>query len=107
MSEIPTSSADASDTSAPAPVVTLLGDAEVTLLTGSAFSDSGATAADAENSPLTVSTVGFVDVSTPGVYRIFYSATDSFGQTATVTRTVTVVYRNSGEPLGNITLGAY
>lgn len=92
---------------AASPVVTILGNADLAVMTGSDFTDPGATAVDADNAPLSVCADGHVDVSTPGVYQILYSATDSRGRTATAIRRVTVVYRNSGESLWNITLGAY
>ena len=79
----------------------------MTILTGAEFEDPGATAVDSENQSLEVMTIGSVDSSTPGSYRILYSATDENGRTSVVARTVTVVYRNSSEKLWDIHLGAY
>ena len=69
------------------PVITLLGEATVTIEFGSTYSDAGATADGGE----TVTSSGTVDTSTVGTYTITYSATDAVGNTGTATRTVNVV----------------
>ncbi|MDB6032602.1 MAG: uncharacterized protein JWM16_2940, partial [Verrucomicrobiales bacterium] len=77
-----------SDTTAP--VVTLVGSANMTVECHGTFTDPGATAADACAGALTPSVSGSVSVNTPGVYTLTYSATDPSGKTGTATRTVTV-----------------
>jgi hypothetical protein len=75
------------------PVITLNGDADMTLECGvDTFTDPGATAADScdQNVPVVVGG-DTVDPSTPGVYVLTYDATDDSGNAADqVTRTVTV-----------------
>jgi hypothetical protein len=72
------------------PVVTLVGAAAITIEGGSGYTDAGATAVDVVSGPLTVTTSGAVNPGVMGVYTLTYSATDAAGNTATVTRTVTV-----------------
>ena len=74
------------------PVVTLNGQTSLTLTQGDAFIDAGVTVID--NSGETIDAVvsgDTVDTSVPGVYTITYTATDSAGNSASTTRTVTVV----------------
>lgn len=64
---------------------------------GSSFDAlEGVTALDARDGDLTnaVTVTGSVDVATVGDYRLSYSVTDSSGNVATATRTVSVVLRN-------------
>ena len=73
------------------PVITLTGNASVTVELGSTYTDAGATATDASGA-ITVTSSGTVDTDTVGTYTITYSASDASGNAATdVTRTVTVV----------------
>ncbi len=73
------------------PTITLAGDATMSLTIGAAFTDPGATAADACDGPVTVSVgVDGVDVNTPGDYIVTYTATDAGGNSSTVDRVVTV-----------------
>ena len=80
---------DAPDTTAP--VITVLGDNPLVLPVGSTFTDPGATALDETDGAIEVSASGEVNTAVPGDYTITYSATDAAGNTATATRTVTVV----------------
>ena len=76
-----------------APVITLVGDAAVSVELGSDYTDAGATASDNIDGDITASivTVNPVDVSTAGTYTITYNVVDSSGNAATeVTRAVTV-----------------
>jgi hypothetical protein len=57
----------------------------------STYTDAGATAFDNVGGTTTVSATGTVDHNSNGTYSIVYSATDLSGNTATATRTVTVV----------------
>lgn len=77
------------------PVITLIGDAEVTVEGGSGtYNDPGATAVDAVSGDVTSSVVavgGALDLSVVGTTYIVYRAEDAAGNTATATRTVHVV----------------
>ena len=73
------------------PVITLSGEATVTLEAGTAYVDAGVTATDNIDDSVSVTTSGSVDSDTPGTYTLTYTATDAAGNTATATRTVTVV----------------
>jgi hypothetical protein len=75
-----------------APVITLEGDAEMTLTVGDDFTDPGFTATDAEDGDLTddVVVTGTVDTETAGTYTITYTVEDSDENETTATRTVIV-----------------
>ena len=76
-----------------APVITLVGDAEITVEVGSTYTDLGATASDNYDGDITadIVTVNNVDTSVIGSYTVTYNVTDSSGNAATeVTRTVSV-----------------
>jgi formylglycine-generating enzyme required for sulfatase activity len=79
-----------SDTTAP--VVTLLGDANVTHAKDVAWVDPGATASDTLDGNLTnqVTITGAVDVNSTGTYVLTYSVSDGAGNDSNVTRTVNV-----------------
>ena len=59
---------------------------------GTTYEEPGYTAIDSIDNDLTssVKVTNNVDTSTPGVYRIIYSVTNSAGVTITKTRTVIV-----------------
>ena len=76
------------------PVITLTGEATVTIEVGSTYTDAGATATDNYDGDLTSSivTVSTVDETTVGTYTLTYNVTDANGNVAVeVTRTVNVV----------------
>lgn len=76
------------------PVLTLNGDANMTVELGSSYVEQGATALDALDGNLTSAIVitGTVDSNSVGTYIVFYNAIDGSGNIATeVTRTVNVV----------------
>ena len=76
-----------------APVIILIGEAEVTIDNGSEYTDAGASATDNVDGDISSSIVvtGSVDTSTAGTYTITYNVSDSSGNAAvTVTRTVIV-----------------
>ncbi len=75
------------------PVLTLNGANPLTINVGESYSEPGATADDAIDGDLTASieVTGTVDTNTPGDYTITYTVTDSSNNTATATRTVSVV----------------
>ena len=62
-----------------APVVTLNGDASITIELGTTYVDQGATAFDSHDGSVSVTTTGDVDTDTVGTYIITYSATDASG----------------------------
>ena len=76
------------------PVITLTGEATVTIEVGSTYTDAGATATDNYDGDITSSivTVNPVDATTVGTYTLTYNVTDANGNVAVeVTRTVNVV----------------
>jgi hypothetical protein len=75
------------------PVITLIGNASVTINEGSNYTDAGATATDNYDGNITSKIVehGIVNTAVAGTYNITYEVTDSSGNTADVVRTVTVV----------------
>ncbi len=80
-----------------APVVTMNGDAEITLEFGATFTDPGATATDAEDGTLTPVVDCNVSTSVAGTYTCTYTATDSGNLSDTATRTV-IVQEEAVEP---------
>ncbi|CAA6828043.1 MAG: Unknown protein [uncultured Sulfurovum sp.] len=75
------------------PVLTLVGDANLTLEVNTPYTELGATAIDALDGNLTSSIVitGSVDIQTLGKQTLTYSVTDTDNNTATVERNITVV----------------
>jgi hypothetical protein len=82
------------------PVITLVGNAAVTLTVGDAYNEQGATATDAEDGDISANIVvggDVVNTAAAGTYTVTYNVMDSFGNAAPeVTRTVTV--NNPPEP---------
>ena len=74
------------------PVLTLLGDANMSQAKDSAWVDPGATASDSLDGNLTssITITGTVDVNTTGVYTLTYSISDGASNEANATRTVNV-----------------
>ena len=73
------------------PVITLTGDATVTIELGATYTDAGATATDLSGD-ITVTSTSTVDTDIVGSYTVTYTATDASGNQATaVVRTVNVV----------------
>ncbi len=86
------SATETSLVSNPPPVVTLAGSTAVTLECGSSFVDPGATALDACDGPVAVTTTGAVNTAVVGVYPLVYDAVDSAGGSALdVTRLVSII----------------
>ncbi len=74
-----------------APVLQLMGDRHITITAGSAFPEPGYSATDNCDGDLTGQvTVTGLDRYIAGTYTVVYSVTDSFGNTTTDYRTVTV-----------------
>jgi len=84
----PPDEVDQPTSSSPPPTITLIGADQITIECGTPFTDPGATAT-ACGASVAVTTTGTVDIHTPGVYSITYTATAN-SQTTTATRTVTV-----------------
>jgi len=81
------------------PVITLLGNATVTITKDDGYTDAGATAQDEEDGVITdkIVTANNVNHTTPGTYSVTYNVTDSGGKAADqVTRTVIVNTRATG-----------
>jgi hypothetical protein len=80
------------------PTISLNGDATVSILFGGAFNDPGATATDAEDGNLTsrIAVVSDLDTGVAGDYTITYTATDSAGASASLSRIVTVTAGSAG-----------
>lgn len=87
------------------PVITLLGETNITLLAGDSYTDAGATANDNKDGDLTSKivktiykdgvTVSAISTVSPSVYEIRYSVTDSVGNMSeVVTRNITVINDN-------------
>jgi hypothetical protein len=74
-----------------APVITLTGNATITLNVGDTYTEAGATVTDDVDGSIAVVITGTVDTSIAGAYIVHYNATDTVGNNATeVLRTVTV-----------------
>jgi|GEM_PF-1262134 len=72
------------------PVITLNGDANITLTEGEIYNELGATALDDVDGEIDVSISGDVNGSIGGIYTITYTATDSSNNSASKTRTVNI-----------------
>ena len=88
-----------------APVITLVGDAEITLSVGEIYEELGATATDNYDTNLNVVIAGdAVDTETEGTYVVTYNVTDNEGNVATqVTRTIIV--ESTSNPIIAIVIG--
>jgi hypothetical protein len=84
------------------PVITLNGEVSVTLEQNANYTELGATALDAVDGNVSVSISGAVDTSTIGNYTVTYTAQDSAGNEANLTRSVEVI--NTTPTLSSITL---
>ena len=74
------------------PVITLTGDAEISVIQGSTYTEQGAIWADNKDGAGSATVSGSVDTSVVGTYTISYDYTDAAGNVATtVARTVNVV----------------
>lgn len=82
------------------PTISLVGESNVILLTNQVYEEAGVSISvdltDTKTNLESVLKVGSVDEKIPGVYKITYSITDIYKNTASVTRTIYVL-----EPLGD------
>jgi len=77
------------------PVITLNGDANLTLNVGDTYTELGATATDDRDGNVAVDINGTVDTNQTGNYTVTYTATDKAGNEASKTRVVGVVAKSS------------
>jgi endo-1,3(4)-beta-glucanase len=77
------------------PVITLNGEASITIEQGTVYSDPGATATDSVDGTLDVPVSGTVETEV-GEYTLTYTATDAGGNSASVDRIVTVIEADAG-----------
>jgi len=76
-----------------APVITLIGDATISLTKGTAYAEQGATASDTEDGDVTSAIViggDTVDVDVLATYEVTYTVEDSDGNTTVANRTIEV-----------------
>jgi len=73
------------------PVITLIGDVNLSIILGTPYIDAGATANDDRDGTLSVVITGELNSSKVGIYTKTYTATDSAGNHASVIRTVNVL----------------
>ena len=86
------------------PIVTLDGDAVISLNVGDTYTEMGALATDDTDGTVPVVISGDVNTSIPGTYTITYYAIDSAGNySITETRTVTVASGDGSVPAENTT----
>ena len=92
-----TASSTPASTNTTPPTVTLKGAAAIQVAQGASFTDPGATAVDASGTDITssIKETGSVDTTTVGLYTLTYTATDAAGNTASVSRVVSVVAATS------------
>lgn len=83
------------------PVINVAGDLAVSINEGDAWSDAGATALDGADGEVAVTVTGVVDNGTAGSYSLTYTATDAAGNSASETRTVTVLAVASSSIVGD------
>ena len=72
------------------PLLTLEGPDSVMIIVGTPYIDAGATCVDGVDGPLTPTSTGTVDTGQTETYTVTYSCTDRTGNTAEVSRIVTV-----------------
>ena len=84
------------------PVITLLGQSEITIFTGTIFNDPGATATDNVDGDISgnIVTTGLVNSDSAGTYSLFYNVADSTGNKASeVSRIVNVIDSDTLAPV--------
>jgi len=81
-----------------APIITLNGDSEITLLRNGNYSELGATAIDERDGALDVVISGTIDVTTLGNYTLTYTAIDNAGNTSNTTRIIYILSNIASRP---------
>jgi len=76
------------------PILELKGEKKITLFLGHKYEEPGYEATDAVDGLITdkVTVTGEVDVNKEGTYTLQYSVSDAYGNTATASREITVIY---------------
>jgi hypothetical protein len=82
------------------PAISLNGSGRDSVYATTSYLDPGASATDAHDGPVAVTSASSINASLPGTYTITYTATDAAGNSATATRSVTVKNLSSGPPAG-------
>jgi hypothetical protein len=72
------------------PTFNMAGDQYMSIVVGGTYTEEGVTATE-NGASLPVTTTGSVDTSKPGFYDITYSATNSDGFPASITRTIAII----------------
>lgn len=87
------------------PIITLNGDAAITIKQFASYSEQGATATDNKDGNITsqIRTSGFVNNTTPGLYIISYAVNDFAGNLDSIIRAVTVEAADVTKPVITIT----
>jgi len=75
-----------------APIILMNGEKVVSLVEGDSYDDLGASAMDNVDGEVSVSIINNVNSMVPGWYSVDYTVTDTAGNTATVSRAVTVTW---------------
>jgi hypothetical protein len=83
------------------PVITLVGEDNLTINLNEVYVDAGATALDDVDGEITAIMTGVVDTSTVGTYILTYTATDKALNVGTITRTVNVINKTV-EPVPSV-----
>lgn len=79
------------------PAITLLGDAEVSVVQGASYIEDGSTGSDDCEGVLSPDIEGVVDTAVAGVYTLTYTVSDSSGNSDSAVRTVTVLADVDGD----------
>ena len=88
-----------------APVITLLGDAIMTMTQSQTFNDPGTIVSDNFDTNLVARVIGSVDPATVGTYILSYNASDSAGNIATTVTRIVYVNRPKREHKGLYGIG--
>ncbi len=86
------------------PVITLNGEATITLLVGDGYSDAGAVVSDDIDTNRTILLNGIVNTSVAGTYTLEYTATDLSGKSAIPVRRTVVVNNRPSSSGGYISI---
>ena len=73
------------------PVITLNGEETIILHQDASYQELGAVAIDERDGEVNVTVIGAVDTTTVGSYIVIYTAIDSIGNEANITRNVTII----------------